>query len=47
MSQTNVSNIESGKLTPFLVDVELILEALGAEQGTAAARCSGSAPSTR
>lgn len=36
MSQTNVSNIESGKLTPSLVDVELILEALGAEQGTAA-----------
>jgi hypothetical protein len=36
MSQTKVSNIESGKLTPSLVDVELILKALGAEQGTAA-----------
>jgi hypothetical protein len=31
MSQTKVSNIESGKLTPAMVDVELILEALGAE----------------
>ncbi|WP_149184952.1 helix-turn-helix transcriptional regulator [Streptomyces sp. TRM49041] len=31
MSQTKVSNIESGKLTPSLVDVELILEALGAD----------------
>ncbi|MEU3960495.1 helix-turn-helix transcriptional regulator [Streptomyces buecherae] len=31
MSQTRVSNIESGKLTPSLVDVELILEALGTE----------------
>ncbi len=31
MSQTKVSNIESGKLTPAIVDVELILEALGAE----------------
>lgn len=30
MSQTKVSNIESGKLTPTLVDVELILETLGA-----------------
>ncbi|MFE8939932.1 Scr1 family TA system antitoxin-like transcriptional regulator [Streptomyces sp. NPDC007872] len=30
MSQTKVSNIESGKLTPTLVDVELILGALGA-----------------
>ncbi|QKW29307.1 helix-turn-helix transcriptional regulator [Streptomyces seoulensis] len=30
MSQTKVSNIENGKLTPTLVDVELILEALGA-----------------
>ncbi len=29
MSRTRVSNIESGKLTPSLVDVELILEALG------------------
>ncbi|MFJ9324445.1 helix-turn-helix domain-containing protein [Streptomyces globisporus] len=35
MSQTRVSNIESGKLTPAIVDVELILEALGAE-GTVA-----------
>ncbi|MFF0449695.1 helix-turn-helix domain-containing protein [Streptomyces sp. NPDC004609] len=32
MSQTKVSNIESGKLTPSLVDVELILEALGADE---------------
>lgn len=31
MSQTKVSNIESGKLTPSLVDVELMLEALGAD----------------
>lgn len=31
MSQTKVSNIESGRLTPSLVDVELILEALGAD----------------
>ncbi|MBW8795905.1 MAG: helix-turn-helix domain-containing protein [Streptomyces sp.] len=31
MSQTKVSNIEGGKLTPSLVDVELILEALGAD----------------
>lgn len=31
MSQTKISNIESGKLTPAIVDVELILEALGAE----------------
>lgn len=29
MSQTKVSNIEGGKLTPTLVDVELILRALG------------------
>ncbi|NKI43261.1 helix-turn-helix domain-containing protein [Streptomyces physcomitrii] len=29
MSQTKVSTIESGKSTPALVDVELILEALG------------------
>ncbi len=36
MSQTKVSNIESGKLTPSLVDVELILEALGADQAIAA-----------
>ncbi|MGW4200793.1 helix-turn-helix domain-containing protein [Streptomyces sp. NPDC004726] len=32
MSQTKVSNIESGKLTPSLVDVELILEALGTDE---------------
>lgn len=31
MSQTKISNIESGKLTPALVDVELILDALGSE----------------
>ncbi|MEU9402254.1 helix-turn-helix transcriptional regulator [Streptomyces sp. NPDC048242] len=31
MSQTKISNIERGKLTPTLVDVELILNALGAE----------------
>ncbi|MDH6702150.1 hypothetical protein P3T26_006652 [Streptomyces sp. MAA16] len=31
MSQTKVSNIESGKLTPQLLDVELILRALGAQ----------------
>lgn len=36
MSQTRVSNIESGKLTPTIVDVELILEALGAEGAVAA-----------
>ncbi|MBC9718989.1 helix-turn-helix domain-containing protein [Streptomyces sp. TRM66268-LWL] len=30
MSQTKISNIESGKLTPTLVDVELILRALDA-----------------
>jgi transcriptional regulator with XRE-family HTH domain len=36
MSQTKVSNIESGKLTPAIVDVELILEALGAEGPLAA-----------
>ncbi|MEV4875437.1 helix-turn-helix domain-containing protein [Streptomyces cyaneofuscatus] len=36
MSQTKVSNIESGKLTPALVDVELILEALGADGPSAA-----------
>ncbi|MFJ1742843.1 Scr1 family TA system antitoxin-like transcriptional regulator [Streptomyces microflavus] len=36
MSQTKVSNIESGKLTPALVDVELILDALGAEAPLAA-----------
>lgn len=31
MSQTKVSNIESGKLTPTILDVELILDALGAQ----------------
>lgn len=31
MSQTKISNVESGKLTPTLVDVELILDALGSE----------------
>ncbi|MER5775843.1 helix-turn-helix transcriptional regulator [Streptomyces sp. NPDC002039] len=31
MSQTKISNIEGGKLTPTIVDVELILEALGTE----------------
>ncbi|MEV0849981.1 helix-turn-helix transcriptional regulator [Streptomyces sp. NPDC049954] len=36
MSQTKVSNIESGKLTPSLLDVEMILEALGANESTAA-----------
>ncbi|MFC5719066.1 helix-turn-helix domain-containing protein [Streptomyces gamaensis] len=30
MSQTKISNIENGKLTPTIVDVELILETLGA-----------------
>ncbi|MER0445911.1 helix-turn-helix transcriptional regulator [Streptomyces sp. Edi4] len=30
MSQTKISNIEGGKLTPTIVDVELILEALQA-----------------
>ncbi|MDT0494210.1 helix-turn-helix transcriptional regulator [Streptomyces griseus] len=30
MSQTKVSNIEGGRITPTLVDVELILETLGA-----------------
>ncbi|MFJ4529647.1 helix-turn-helix domain-containing protein [Streptomyces nigrescens] len=35
MSQTKVSNIESGKLTPSLVDVELILEALGTDSPVA------------
>ncbi|TQJ56003.1 helix-turn-helix domain-containing protein [Streptomyces sp. SLBN-115] len=29
MSQTKISNIEGGKLTPTIVDVELILEAIG------------------
>lgn len=36
MSQTKVSNIESGKLTPSLVDIELILEALGTDSPVAA-----------
>ncbi|MFI0717637.1 helix-turn-helix domain-containing protein [Streptomyces sp. NPDC021224] len=36
MSQTKVSNIESGKLTPSLVDVELVLEALGTREDTRA-----------
>lgn len=31
MSQTKISNIESGKLTPTIVDVELILEAIETE----------------
>ncbi|MCF3120820.1 helix-turn-helix transcriptional regulator [Streptomyces arenae] len=35
MSQTKVSNIESGKLTPAVIDVELILEALGIDDPTA------------
>ncbi|MFZ4299931.1 helix-turn-helix domain-containing protein [Streptomyces cinereoruber] len=30
MSQTKISNVESGKLTPAMVDIELILEALEA-----------------
>ncbi|WP_438291783.1 helix-turn-helix domain-containing protein [Streptomyces sp. HUAS TT7] len=34
MSQTRISNIESGKLTPTIVDVELILRTLGAPQQT-------------
>jgi hypothetical protein len=36
MSQTKVSNIEGGKLTPAIVDVELILDALGTEGPVAA-----------
>ncbi|MDH2392382.1 helix-turn-helix transcriptional regulator [Streptomyces sp. HNM0663] len=36
MSQTKISNIESGKLTPAIVDVELILDALDAEGPLAA-----------
>ncbi|MEW1824972.1 helix-turn-helix transcriptional regulator [Streptomyces sp. NPDC088196] len=36
MSQTKISNIESGKLTPTIVDVELILEAVGADSPVAA-----------
>ncbi|MFJ5814857.1 helix-turn-helix domain-containing protein [Streptomyces sp. NPDC093108] len=35
MSQTKVSNMESGKLTPAIVDVELILEALGTDDPAA------------
>ncbi|MGV9314549.1 helix-turn-helix domain-containing protein [Streptomyces sp. NPDC003691] len=35
MSQTKVSNIESGKTAPALVDVELIVEALGIEPAVA------------
>lgn len=36
MSQTKVSNIEGGKLTPSPVDVELILEALRTDRSVAA-----------
>ncbi|WP_078874313.1 helix-turn-helix domain-containing protein [Streptomyces sp. NRRL F-5702] len=36
MSQTKVSNIESGKLTPSLLDVEMMLQALGANDSTVA-----------
>ncbi|MGX1627657.1 helix-turn-helix domain-containing protein [Streptomyces albidoflavus] len=36
MSQTKISNIENGRLTPALIDVELILDALGAEDSEAA-----------
>ncbi|MFD7548420.1 helix-turn-helix domain-containing protein [Streptomyces sp. NPDC059578] len=39
MSQTKVSNIEGGRLTPSLVDVELMLDALGVD-GPFAARVS-------
>jgi hypothetical protein len=35
MSQTKVSNIESGRLTPSLVDAELILQSLGADEAVA------------
>ncbi|MFH9423836.1 helix-turn-helix domain-containing protein [Streptomyces sp. NPDC017529] len=35
LSQTKVSNMESGKLTPAIVDVELILEALGTDDPAA------------
>lgn len=35
MSQTKISNVESGKLTPAIVDVELILEALGTDDPAA------------
>ncbi|RSO32578.1 hypothetical protein DMH15_22765 [Streptomyces sp. WAC 06725] len=36
MSQTKISNIEGGKITPSLVDVELILRALDAPSSLAA-----------
>ncbi|MFD3654242.1 helix-turn-helix domain-containing protein [Streptomyces sp. NPDC058620] len=36
MSQTKISNLESGKLTPSFVDVELILQALGTDNAIAA-----------
>lgn len=36
MSQTKISNIEGGKITPTLVDVELILRALNAPPALAA-----------
>ncbi|MEV7425002.1 helix-turn-helix transcriptional regulator [Streptomyces sp. NPDC091212] len=36
MSQTKISNIEGGKITPSLVDVELILSALDASPALAA-----------
>lgn len=36
MSQTKISNIESGRLTPVLVDVELILDALDTDDPEAA-----------
>ncbi|PRH77191.1 hypothetical protein C6N75_21580 [Streptomyces solincola] len=35
MSQTKISNIEGGKITPTIVDVELILETLGAHDPVA------------
>ncbi|MEU6482709.1 helix-turn-helix transcriptional regulator [Streptomyces sp. NPDC046887] len=35
MSQTKISNIESRKLTPTIIDVELILEALASDGGLA------------
>ncbi|MEU7041526.1 helix-turn-helix transcriptional regulator [Streptomyces varsoviensis] len=35
MSQTKISNMESGKLVPAIVDVELVLEALGPGDPTA------------
>jgi hypothetical protein len=36
MSQTKISNIESGKLTPAIIDVELILEAIETDSLVAA-----------